>query len=105
MAFEGLLNTTCSILRPSRSDAWGGKASYDVVASGVPCRIQPVGGNEWRDGMVRGDATHRLFLKRGAGVRSSDIIDINGIRYDVVPPVADAGGQGHHIELALKERV
>lgn len=103
--FKDMLNQTCSILRPSRPDGWGGGTSYETIATGVPCRLQPESGREWLDGAVRGEATHRLFLERGAGVRSSDIIDINGIRYDVLPPVADAGGQGHHIELALKERI
>ncbi|MDD7202434.1 MAG: hypothetical protein SPF89_11225 [Sphaerochaetaceae bacterium] len=103
--FKDLLNQTCSILRPSRSDGWGGGTSYEAIASGVPCRMQPASGREWLDGAVRGEATHRLFLKEGVDVRSSDIIEICGIRYEVLLPVADAGGQGHHIELALKERV
>ena len=103
--FKDLLNQTCSILRPSRSDGWGGGTMYETIATGVPCRLQPASGREWLDGAVRGEATHRLFLKEGVDVRSSDIIEICGRRYDVLPPVADAGGQGHHIELALKERV
>lgn len=103
--FKDLLNQTCSILRPSKSDGWGDKASYEAIATGVPCLLQPASGREWLDGAVRGEATHRLFLGKGVSVRAFDIIDINGIRYDVVPPVADAGGQGHHLELALKERV
>lgn len=103
--FGNLLNRTCSILRPSRSDGWGGGTSYETIATGVPCRLQPASGREWLDGAVRGEATHRLFLGKGVSVRASDIVDINGTRYDVVPPVADAGGQGHHLELALKERV
>lgn len=103
--FKDLLNQTCSILRPRRSDAWADEGTAEEVAGNVPCRLQPASGREWLDGAVRGEATHRLFLKEGVDVRSSDIIEICGIRYEVLPPVADAGGQGHHIELALKERV
>lgn len=101
--FGNLLNQTCSILRPSRPDGWGGGTSYEVIATGVPCRLQPASGREWLDGAVRGEATHRLFLPSGVDVTDKNVVEVGGKRYQVLPPVSDAGGAGHHLELSLKE--
>lgn len=96
-------NKTCSIHRPTPSDgSWGSSGSEQVIPN-IPCRIQVASGNERWEGKVRGEATHRVFLPV-VEIRSSDWLEIDGVRYDVVPPINDAGGGiGHHLELSVKE--
>lgn len=96
-------NRTCDIHRPIPADGnWGSVPGVEVTA-GVPCRIQVASGNERWDGKVRGEATHRVFMPM-ADLRSSDWLVIDGVRYDIVPPVNDAGGgMGHHLEVDVKE--
>lgn len=105
MPYLGLLDKKCSILRPRRSDAWADEGTAEEVAGNVPCRLQPASGREWSDGSVRGQATHVLFLPWGTDVRASDVVGIGNRRFEILPPVGDAGGQGHHLELSLKERL
>ncbi len=103
MSIRKLYNRICEIHRPVPADGgWGSRSRTDVEAT-VPCRIQVAGGTERWDGKVRGEATHRVFMPP-FDLRSSDHLVIDGVRYDIVPPVNDAGGgMGHHLEVDVRE--
>lgn len=103
MSIQKRYNRKCDIHRIIPADgSWGSKPGEQVTAD-IPCRIQVAGGSERWEGKIRGEATHRVYLPK-VDVRSSDWLVIDGVRYDVVPPINDAGGGiGHHLELSVKE--
>lgn len=106
MSIESLFNTSATVLRFTSSDgSWGSVDSY-VEAESVPCRIRALSGNEYRDGKIRGEATHKVYLPANAPFDISDRLRINGIVYDVIPPAYNSGGgAGHHLEVCLKEHI
>lgn len=104
--FESLLTHTCTIKRRSTNsattDKWGASTeTISTLASGVVCLIQQR--EETVEFMRRGEkviSRHLAFFKIDAGVREDDVITFNGEDYRVAA-VADAAGQGHHLEAAL----
>ena len=106
MSIESLFNTSATILTFTASTgSWGSVDSYTDGAS-VPCRLRALSGSEYRDGKIRGEATHKAYLPAGTAIGISDRIRINGIVFDIIPPIYDAGGgKGHHMEVTLKEHI
>ena len=106
MSIESLFNATATILSFTPSDgSWGSADSY-TAGSGVRCRLRALPGSEYRDGKVRGEATHKVYLPWGTAVTTADRISIDGKIYDIIPPITDAGGgAGHHLEVQLKEHI
>lgn len=106
MSIESLFNTSTTILRFTPSDgSWGSTDSYSDAGS-HPCRLRSISGSEYREGKVRGEATHRAYLPAGVSIKTSDRLGINGKVFDILPPVVDAGGgEGHHIEVDLREHI
>ncbi len=106
-----LLNTSCIFeVRTGAKSTTSGQVNYTwaTAQSGVPCRIDEASGQEYKaqsGTYVR--ATHILFVNRGAvSVAISEgehRVKIGTTTYDILL-IADAGGQGHHYEIAL-ERV
>lgn len=106
MSIESLFNTSATILTFTASTGnWGSVDSYTDGFS-VPCRIRALSGNEYRDGKIRGEATHKAYLPSRTSITTADRLRINGIVFDIIPPICDAGGGvGHHIEVTLKEHI
>lgn len=106
MSIESLFNTFASILTFEAADgSWGSSDSY-IETSVVRCRLRALSGSEYRDGKIRGEATHKVYLPAGTAVSTADRIGINGKVYDIIPPITDAGGgAGHHLEVQLKEHI
>lgn len=106
MSIESRFNTSATILRFTPSDgSWGSSDSYEEAGT-FPCRLRSLSGSEYRDGKVRGEATHKAYLPAGIPVNTADRIRIGDVVYDIIPPVTDAGGgEGHHLEINLKEHI
>lgn len=106
MSIESLFNNSATVLIYTPADgSWGSADSY-TAGSGVPCRLRALSGSEYRDGKVRGEATHKVYLPSGTAVTTADRISIDGKIYDIIPPITDAGGgAGHHLEVQLKEHI
>jgi hypothetical protein len=103
MIYE-LFNRSASVYRPEPdAGAWGAVRSLKLVGSGIPCRIRPASGREWSAGKVRDEVTHKAYFPIGTDLLAKDVVEIGGVRYEVVPPVGDAAGAGHHLETWLKE--
>lgn len=104
MSLGSRMNSIARILVfQGASQNWGSAGSY-VYGQLVRCRIQTSSGSEYKDGKVRADVTHRIFLPAGTAVTMKDRINVNGVTYEVIGPVNDAGGgMGHHLEIDLKE--
>lgn len=90
-----------------RDDPTGGEDEWGVpveqtatVASDVPALVQDRGSREQPrpTGVEIVDAL--IFLPWGTNVRSDDIIGYGLAEYRVVGNPIDAGGAGHHIEVA-----
>lgn len=106
MSVESLFNTNATVLRFVPADgSWGSEDGYEESGS-VPCRLRALSGSEYRDGRVRGEATHRAYLPPGTDIVARDRLRIGATIYEIIPPVNDAGGgAGHHMEADLKEHV
>lgn len=106
MSIESLFNATATILSFTPSaGSWGSSDTY-TTGSSVPCRLRALSGSEYRDGKIRGEATHKVYLPAGTPVNTADRISIGGKVYDIIPPITDAGGSaGHHLEVQLKEHI
>lgn len=103
--FESLLIHTCTIKRRSTSatqDKWGASTeTISELATDVACLIQQR--EETIEFMRRGEkfvSRHLGFFKIDAGLREDDVVVFEGDEYQVLS-VADAAGQGHHLECAL----
>lgn len=105
MSIESRFNTVATVLGFTPSDgSWGSSDSYEAVRN-VPCRIRALSGSEYRDGKIRGEATHKVYLSENT-VNTADRLMINGKVYDIIPPITDAGGgEGHHLEILVKEHI
>jgi len=104
LTFANLLNTTCSIktVTQSRDAAYGVTKTEAVRYTGVPCRLDGASGGEYRgDNRITSKATHKLFMRTGYNVNVKDVVVCGGKSYEVLL-VIDAGGHGHHVELALE---
>ncbi|WP_320130254.1 hypothetical protein [uncultured Sphaerochaeta sp.] len=103
MSFESRLDKTANILRKTpATGAWGSVDSLDKIGE-VLCRIQSSSGREYTNGKIRTEATHMVFMDK-TDLLTSDILEIEGTRYEVIPPISDAGGAGHHLQVWVKER-
>lgn len=106
MSIESLFNKRATILRHVPADpSWGSSDVYGEEEN-IPCRLRTVSGNEYTDGKVRAEATHRVYLTCQIKLDVADMIRIDDIDYDILPPINNAGGaQDHHMEVDLKEHM
>jgi len=103
MSFASRLDKIANILRViPASGSWGSVDTLGIAAS-VACRIQASSGREYINGRIRTEATHLVFMDP-VDLFVTDVLEIEGKRYEVVPPVSDAGGAGHHLQVWVKER-
>jgi hypothetical protein len=106
--FESLLTATCDIRRQSAGfvDLETGlpAESWATVATGIKCRlVRRQGGEhmgERRTAVVRDQV---CMLPISTDVREGDVIVSGGITFDV-KLVADAAGEGHHLEATVERR-
>lgn len=70
----------------------------------IPGLIQPRSAREvalsTEAGVVIGQ--HVGYIDPLANLLTGDWLEVGGVRYDILA-IADAGGQGHHFELSLKQ--
>lgn len=106
MSIQSLFNKRAVVLRHVPADpSWGSSDVYEEE-EGIPCRIRAISGSEYKDGKVRAEATHRAYLACNVNLRSSDMIRIDDVDYDILPPINNAGGSmEHHMEIDLKEHL
>lgn len=103
MSFAAMLNKTAKVIRTvPASGAWGSTDTLQPVAD-IPCRIQASSGREYADGRIRTEATHLVFMGMFE-LHTDDLLEIDGKRFEVVPPLIDAGGAGIHLQVWVKER-
>lgn len=106
MSFDDLLRHTLVVKRLAASgtlDANGQPLTTETTVATVAGRITPKSAREValasQAGAVIG--SHTGYVRPLAGLGTDCWIESGGVRYDVVS-IADAGGQGHHLELALE---
>ncbi len=106
MSIEHLFNKRAVILRHVPADpSWGSSDVYGEEED-IPCRIRAISGSEYKDGKVRAEATHRVYLACSVKLDPADMIRIDDIDYDILPPINNAGGSvDHHMEVDLKEHL
>lgn len=104
MSIDSRMNAVASILAfHAGSAGWGEGPGY-IQGAVVRCRIQTSSGSEYKDGKVRMESTHRIFLPAGTSVTMKDRIMVGNKTYEIIGPVNDAGGgMSHHLEIDLKE--
>lgn len=107
MVIGALLNTTCTIQTntPTQDSTYGHQSdSWADLATGVPCRLDGATGGEQRfPDDIRNRVTHTLFLEYRTDITWNNTrIVIDSVNYNVLLPI-DAGGEGHHLELALEK--
>lgn len=82
--------------------------TWAAAQTGVRCRIDEATGREYKaQSGAYVQATHVLFVPHAAvtvAISEAEYrVDVGGNKYDILL-IADAGGAGHHYEIAL-ERV
>ena len=102
--FEQLLNKKCDInIILSPSSRWGDGASLPLLEGNVPCRIEPISGNEqFSFCKMRSEATHKIFMNYRK-LEADYLIYIEGKYYRIIPPIGFIGGEEYHLELIVKE--
>lgn len=107
MSFDDRLRHTLVIRRMTAGggvDEYGQPVSAPGTFATVPGLIQPRKATEVallsQAGAVVSD--HIGYIRPLAGLTTADWIELDGTRYDITM-IADAGGQGHHLELGLKQ--
>ena len=106
MSFTDYLNTICDIstLTKTVNTKTGQMVeSYTAKYSNVPCRLNPISGNEYpASATYLSNATHKLFMEyTGYTVNVTDRITIDSINYDVLF-VANAAGHNDHYEIIVE---
>jgi len=104
--FNSLLTQTCEIQRrdldDSTLDKWGASdETFVTISSGEPCLFQQ--SEELIEFSRRGEKLFTrllVFMKPTADITEDDILVFGAKKYRVVG-VDDAGGQGHHFEVAV----
>ena len=99
------MNDICTLLAPAEPlGGWDDSKGKYVAQGYAPCRMITTSGNPFLDGRIRGETTHVLFLITDLPVDPTWIVEVDDKRYQILPPVNDAGGRlGHHMELQLRE--
>ncbi len=105
MSIGSVMNDICTLLAPAEPlGGWDDSKGKYTVQGYAPCRMITTSGNPFLDGRIRGETTHVLFLITDLPVDQTWIVEVDDKRYQIVPPVNDAGGRlGHHMELQLRE--
>jgi head-tail adaptor len=99
-----MLNSTCVIRRytSSSKDAHGNLIKvWSDLATDVACRLQPRRGREAVQPTQVVIGSHVLFLETGTDITERDRVVVAASTYEVLF-VADAAGQGHHLEAELE---
>lgn len=106
---RSLLNTTCIFeQRAGTQSTTSGQMNYTwaAVYTSIRCRLDENTGREFTSQTGKSmRSTHVLFINAlpGAITEADWRVDVGGLKYNILL-IADAGGAGHHYELAL-ERV
>lgn len=105
MSIGSVMNDICTLLAPAEPlGGWDDSKGKYTVQGYAPCRMITTSGNPFLDGRIRGETTHVLFLITDLPVDPAWIVEVDDKRYQILPPVNDAGGRlGHHMELQLRE--
>lgn len=105
MSFDSLMNKKAIVKRKTRSrDAYGTMTEVEkVLYSGMPVRIQPLGGREMSIyDAERVEATHRAFAPASfKNVREDDVLYIDSEKYDV-ELIRNVDLMDHHLEMDLR---
>jgi head-tail adaptor len=107
MVIGFLLNTTCTIQTntPTQDSTYGHQSdSWANSATNVPCRLDGAMGGEQRfSNDIRDKVTHVLFLEYRTDITwDNSRIVIGSDTYNILL-VTNAGGESHHLELALEK--
>lgn len=99
----GMLRHTADIQRstPAKSSSGSVSDGWATVGSGIPCRIQPLGGEERLE--QQGEvviATHRGYFLPTVDIQLGDRVIARGVTH-LVTFVAKP--RGHHIETDLTQ--
>ena len=105
MSIRSVMNDICTLYAPAEAlGGWDSSSGKYVVKGNAPCRLITAAGSQFIDGRIRNETTHVLFLITDLTIEPSWMVEVSGIRYQIIPPINDAGGRiGHHTELQLKE--
>jgi hypothetical protein len=86
------------------TDAYGQPVTAETTVTTVPGLVQPRSAREValasQAGVVIGGFAG--YLDPLPGLTTADWIEVAGTRFDILS-IADAGGVGHHYELALRQ--
>ena len=107
MSFRSTLNKSAVIMVFQASNgSWGSTDSF-TQGQTLRCRLVSSGGREAeREGMVRAEATHRVYMEMPASdLKVRDRLMIGTRVFDIVYINNAAGGIGHHLEIDVKEVV
>lgn len=105
MSIRSVMNDIATFLSPAEAlGGWDGSEGKYTVEGYAPCRLVTVSGNQFVEGRIRNETTHVLFTVTDLPVEESWIVEIDDRKYQIIPPINDAGGRiGHHLELQLRE--
>lgn len=104
MGFKQMLNATGTIRRftSTAKNSHGNPVKiWSDLATDVPCRLQPRRGREAVQPTQVVVGSHILFLEIGTDITERDRVVVSANTYEVLF-VADAAGQGHHLEVELE---
>jgi len=106
MSYKGLLNTTCTIqVSTETQDTTTNQMidSWATFASSVKCRLdQASGGKQVSSDDILSKKTHTLFVEYRTDLNwKNHRVVIGSYTYDILL-ILNAGGHGHHTELALE---
>jgi head-tail adaptor len=104
-----LYNKRANVQRVTLTESSFGAAAVEAwsnVAIAIPMRIDPQTGTEQvQYGKETATISHRAFCELRQDIRPRDRVVVGATTYEVVSPAIDAGGQGHHLEVMLREVV
>jgi hypothetical protein len=108
MSFAGLLNATATAYRNTfTQNAMGANVTARAaVVTAFKCRVRQLSASERAMSMSRGtELTHRLYkVPSAVEVAEGDEVEVGTTIYDVLSVYDAGGGQGHHMEIDLRER-
>ena len=105
MSLAGLLNTTATVERESRTaDGQGGfTTATPMVATAVPCRLSaPSAADREAGGRLDARVAQTAYALGGADIRRGDRLIVGGRTFRVVAQV-DPSIPSHHRKLLLEE--